>query len=64
MFEFDYHGIPLSASDFSRDLKGWVAFSILFAANTHCRDKEAALELLNYEAEKIIEQVKTGNAPA
>lgn len=63
MLEFDYHGIRLSAADFDRDLKGWVAFRIAMAFNTHCRDKSTALELLNYDAGRIIEQVKTGKAP-
>ncbi len=63
MLAFEYNGIYLSADDFPDNLKGWVAFSIAFVANTRCRDKEAALELLLYEAEKIIEQVKTGKAP-
>jgi hypothetical protein len=64
MLKLDYHGILLSPSDFSRDLKGWVAFSIAFTASTQCRDKKAALELLTHEAEEIIKQVKTGKAPA
>lgn len=64
MLTFNYHGVELSASDFPRDLKGWIAFSIAMAFNTRCRDKEAALELLMYEADKIIDQVKTGKAPA
>lgn len=62
MIEFDYHGVKLSASDFPRDLTGWIAFSIAMAGSTRCRDKDAALELLNGEAERIIEQVKTGKA--
>lgn len=57
------NGVELSASDFPRTLEGWVAFSIAFANNTHCRDKEAAVELYLYEAERIIAQVKTGKAP-
>lgn len=63
MFSFDYHGVELSSSDFPRDLRGWVAFSIAFAWNTRCRDKEAALELLLHEADNIIGQVKTGKVP-
>jgi len=63
MLTFDYHGVELSPSDFPRDLQGWVAFSIAMAFNTRCRDKDAALELLLHEADKIIEQVKTGKAP-
>ena len=60
---FDYNGIELSADDFPRDLQGWVAFSIAFAANTKCRDKAATMDLLLHEAERIIEQVKIGKAP-
>ncbi len=60
---FQYHAIELTAADFPKDLRGWVAFSIAMAAATHCRDKEAAMELLLHEADKIIEQVKTGEAP-
>jgi len=63
VLSFDYHGVEMSAADFPRDLRGWVAFSIAFAFNTRCRDKEAALELLLHEADKIIEQVNTGDAP-
>ena len=63
MMSIDYHGVELSASDFSRDLRGWVAFSIAYAFNTRCRDKSAALELLLHEADKIIEQVEKGVAP-
>jgi len=63
MLSFDYHGVQLSSSDFSRDLRGWVAFSIAFAFNTRCHDKDAALELLMHEADNIIDQVKTGKAP-
>jgi len=64
MVTFDYHGVEISPSDFPKNLRGWVAFSIAFAHNTRCRDKDAALELLMYEADKIIEQVKTGKAPS
>lgn len=60
----DWHGVELSADDFDRTLQGWVAFSIAFTASTWCRDKQAALELLNHEAAKIIEQVKEGKAPS
>ena len=63
MLTFDYHGVEISAADFPKTLQGWVAFSIAFAHNTHCRDKDAAMELLMHEADKIIEQVKTGKAP-
>ncbi|NQT17910.1 MAG: hypothetical protein HQ582_34480 [Planctomycetes bacterium] len=60
---FTFQGIQLSAADFPRDLAGWVAFSIAYAGTTGCRDKEAAIELLMYEAEKIIEQVAAGKPP-
>ncbi|MCC7334407.1 MAG: hypothetical protein IT422_04905 [Pirellulaceae bacterium] len=63
MMQFDFHGVGLSAEDFKRDLKGWVAFSIAFTLNAHCRNKEAALEILEQAAEDIIQQVKTGKAP-
>lgn len=63
MLSFDYHGIELTAADFEHSLKGWVAFNIAMAFNTRCRDKEAALELLNHAADEIIEQVKKGKAP-
>lgn len=64
MIEVDYHGIDLSVSDFPNDLRGWVAYSIAFAANTHCGNKSAALKLLLMEADDIIAQVKTGKAPS
>ena len=63
MLSMDYHGVELAASDFPRTLEGWVAFSIAFAWNTRCRDKQAAVELLMSEAESIIRQVKEGKAP-
>ena len=63
MLKIDYHGVEMSVSDFPRDLRGWVAFSILYAHNTRCRDKDAARDLLLHDADKIIEQVKTGKAP-
>ena len=63
MLTFMYNGVELSARDFSRDLKGWIAFTIAFANATHCRDKEAALELLTHEAERIIEACKQGTPP-
>ena len=61
--EIDFHGVPLSASDFPHDLRGWIAFTILFASNTTCGNREAAIELLLYEADKIIEHVKEGAPP-
>ena len=63
MFSFDFNGVGLSASDFPRTLQGWVAYSIAFAGSTMCANKEKALELLMYEAERIIEQVESGAAP-
>ena len=60
---FDCHGV-ISASDFPRDLRGWVALSIVFAHNTHCKDRDAALELLLYEADRIIEQVRNAGGDA
>ena len=63
MMQFNFNGVPIYRSDFTNDLKGYVAFSIAFANVVKCRDREAALELLNHEAEKIIEQVKSGKAP-
>ncbi len=58
MIVFDFHGVEISPSDFPRTLQGWVAYSIAFAHNTHCRDKAAALDLLMHEAEQIIERVR------
>lgn len=63
MLTFDYNGHEICADDFPRDLRGWVAFSIAFAANTRCANKTGQLELLLHEADSIIEQVKTGKAP-
>ena len=52
---FDYNGVELSRSDFGNGPRDYVAFSIAFAHATFCRDKEAALELLYHEADKVIE---------
>lgn len=57
MISFDWHGVKLSANHFSRDLTGYIAFSIGFAGNTHCRDVDAATELLNHESRQLIQEV-------
>lgn len=57
MLTIKYHGIDIESQDFPEDLCGYVAFSIAFAWNTHCRDKNAAIELLLYEANGIIQKV-------
>ena len=59
----NYNGIDIEARDFPGTLQGYIAFCIAFAANTHCCDKEAAVELLMHEAENIIERVKIGKPP-
>lgn len=61
--EISFNGVYLSRSDFGNSIQDYIAFSIAFACDTHCRDKEAALELLQYEAEKLIEVVKAGKTP-
>lgn len=61
---FDYNGVEMCGADFPRDLRGWVAFSIAFAAATHCRDKQAALELLLHEADNIVEKVDAARTMA
>ena len=58
--EFQFGGVYLNREDFDNSLRDYIAFSIAFAANTQCRDKDAALELLRYEAARIIECVKAG----
>ena len=60
---FFYNGIELSAADFPRTIQGWVAFSIAMAAATQCRDKAAALAMLEHEAEKVIRCARTGKIP-
>ena len=63
MFQMEINGSGISAADFPRNLQGWVAFSMAFAMNTRCRDKAAFVELLLRDAEKIVAQCKTGEAP-
>lgn len=63
MLTFNFSDIELSPTDFPRDLRGWVAYSIAYVGAVRSGDKEAALELLLYEADKIIQQVRTGKAP-
>lgn len=53
----NYHGVELCRDDFGDDLRDVIAFTLAFVANTHCRDKAAALELLYHEADRIIELV-------
>jgi len=55
---FQVNGIELTAADFPRTLEGWVAFSIAFAAATHCKDKAAALTLLRHEARGLMQRVR------
>lgn len=60
------NGVEVLVSDFhrgGRDLRDWIAFSIASVANTHCRDKDALLDMLYYEADRIIEQVGVGHGP-
>jgi len=59
----DFRGVELSVRDFPRTLQGWVAFTIAFSGNVACRNKAAAMKVLLSQAEAIIEQVKTGEAP-
>jgi hypothetical protein len=56
MFSIRFGGVELTRADFDKSFRDYVAFSIAFAANTGCRDKEAALELLRYEADSLIEK--------
>ena len=63
MLTFFFGGVELSAADFPRDARGYIAFSIAFANATGCRDKDAALELLLYEADKLINVATTGMVP-
>lgn len=42
----DYNGVAISAGDFPRDLRGYVAWQIAVTLSTYCADKEAAVELL------------------
>lgn len=55
----NWNGVELSRADFGAedDLRDWIAFTIAFSLNAHCSDKAAALELLRYEADKIVAKV-------
>jgi hypothetical protein len=55
---FSINGIELSRSDFGDEHRDWVAFSIAFAMNTRCRDKEAFLELLLGTADGILDRTR------
>lgn len=55
-FFFGEH--EMSIEDFSKDLKGFVAYTIAFAHSTKCRDKAAALELLDHMAEQILRRAR------
>ena len=59
MITFMVNGIEVSPSDFPKDLRGWVAYSVAFIANTHCSDKEAMLELYLHEADSIITRIQS-----
>ena len=57
------NGVEVLISDFNRndkDLRDWIAYSIASVANTLCRDKDALLELLYYEADEIIKRCVVG----
>lgn len=59
--EFSFNGVMLSVADFPNTLEGYIAFSIAFANNVRCANKEAAIELLLHEAGELIEKVRDGS---
>jgi hypothetical protein len=64
VFGIIWNGLDIPIDSFDRNsLRDYIAYSIASTAAVHCRDNEAALELLRYEADKIIEQVKIGTPP-
>ena len=55
--QIDFHDIWLSPSDFDDSLRDEVAFTIAFASNVYCPNRQAALEMLRGFADDIIQTV-------
>lgn len=52
-----WNGVGLRREDFGDGLQAWIAFKLAHLCATHCRDREAALELLYEEAGEIMSLV-------
>jgi hypothetical protein len=56
----EFGGQMIGPHNLPKDQRGWIAWRIATASATLCRDTDAAVELLLYEAYRIIGEVKSG----
>lgn len=59
MFRISINGVVIERSDFNESLVDRVAFDIALTCVFLYRDKEALMEQLRYNAQEIIDRVRT-----